>query len=63
MFPNAVGDGVNDGVNALGLVAGQLHRLSRGPAPEVPKEKKPGPCLTDLFEDRENNKGRWRPRI
>ena len=59
IFPNALGNGVDDGVDALGLIGRRLASLSR-PAGAPPVEKKTDPrgsfyeaTLNDLWESRE----------
>jgi len=59
-FPNAIGDGVDDGVDALSLIGRRLSGLAR-PAGEAPPPK---PMLTvqdmtlnQLFEDNELKRG------
>jgi len=60
MFPNAIGSGVDDGVDALSLIGRRLSSLAR-PAADAPP-RKPLPTtqemtLADLFEDNELKRG------
>lgn len=59
-FPNAIGDGVDDGVDALSLIGRRLSGLSR-PAGEAAPEKPPltvqDMTLNQLFEDNELKRG------
>lgn len=69
MFPNAMGSGVDDGVDALGLIGRRLASLARPvPANVVPIVPKTinNATLDELWEDRERtsvNGNTWRRRI
>ena len=60
-FPNAMGDGVDDGVDALGLIGRRLASLSR---PAEPPRAAPPPktwqdiTLNEMWEERERSTGR-----
>lgn len=59
IFPNAMGAGVDDGVDALGLIGRRLVQLAR---PALPAIYTPPPtlrqmCLEDLYDDRDRAKG------
>ena len=60
MFPNAIGSGVDDGVDALSLIGRRLSNLAR-PAGEAPPVKPPPTVqemtLAQLFEDNELKRG------
>lgn len=57
-FPNAMGDGVDDGIDALGLIGRRLASLGR---PAAPPQAAPPPkfvqqaTLNEMWEDRERN--------
>lgn len=69
MFPNAMGSGVDDGVDALGLIGRRLASIARPiPANVVPLVPKTinNATLDELWEDRERTLGNgnsWRRRI
>ncbi|MGA8392365.1 MAG: phage terminase large subunit, partial [Burkholderiaceae bacterium] len=60
IFPNAIGSGVDDGVDALSLIGRRLSSLAR-PAGEAPVQKPPPTVqemtLAQLFEDNELKRG------
>jgi len=66
VFPNAMGEGVDDGVDALGLIGRRLASLARPTAPEA---EKPRPkyaheaTLNELWEDKEQKIGGFRCRV
>jgi predicted phage terminase large subunit-like protein len=58
-FPNAMGDGVDDGIDALGLIGRRLASLGRPALPvqaAVPKLVQQA-TLNELWEDRERSSG------
>ena len=58
-FPNAMGEGVDDGVDALGLIGRRLASLGRpaGVAPPVtPQKTTQQATLNELWEDREQSR-------
>jgi hypothetical protein len=64
-FPNATGQGVDDGVDALGLIGRRLASLSRAappPAPPPPIKYAQDATLNELWETLESRKF-GRPRI
>lgn len=66
LFPNAIGDGVDDGVDALGLIGRRLAHLARpagAPLPPPPAKTTQDMCLAELFEHREHSRNRSTQRI
>ena len=64
-FPNAIGSGVDDGVDALSLIGRRLASIATpaGDAPPPPPQKTvQDMTLNELFEDRERKRG-WGSRI
>ena len=60
MFPNAIGDGVDDGVDALSLIGRRLSSLARPAGEAVPEKPLPTTqqmTLNELFEDNELKRG------
>ena len=60
IFPNAMGAGVDDGVDALGLIGRRLASLSRPaspPAAAAPPPTTSQMCLEELYDERDRSKG------
>ena len=66
IFPNAMGDGVDDGVDALSLIGRRLIGLSRSASPGQPSPASPSTqnmTLDGLYEDRDSKRSAYRARL